>query len=58
MKRILCMVIVVLMAAAVVTRFPVKWYLPILMIAGLGAGILTGFADALIIPRIHRFGVR
>lgn len=48
----------VLMAAAVVTCFPVKWYLPILMVAGLGAGILTGFADALIIPRIHRFGVR
>ena len=41
-----------------VTGFPVAWYLPLLMLAGTGAGILTGIADALIIPRLHRFGVR
>ncbi|MDO4803240.1 MAG: Gx transporter family protein [Lachnospiraceae bacterium] len=47
-----------LMAFATVRGFPIMWYLPILMLAGLAAGILTGIADALIIPRIHRYGVR
>lgn len=37
----------------IVKGFPVNWYLPILMIAGLIAGTLIGFADALIIPRIY-----
>lgn len=48
----------VIMAYFMVTGFPVNWYLPLLMLAGVGAGLLTGIADALIIPRLHRFGVR
>lgn len=48
----------VIMAAFMVTGFPVRWYLPVLMLAGLMAGILTGIADALILPRLFRFGVR
>lgn len=47
-----------LMAYLTVRGFPVRWYLPFLMLAGLFAGILIGIADALIIPRLHRFGVR
>lgn len=39
-------------AFVIVKGFPVRWYLPVLMIAGLIAGTLIGFADALIIPRI------
>ena len=34
--------------------FPWKWYLPVLMLAGLGAGIVTGFLNRLIIPRVKR----
>ena len=37
----------------IVKGFPVIWYLPVLMIAGLIAGTLIGLADALIIPRIN-----
>ena len=37
----------------IVKGFPVNWYLPFLMIAGLIAGTLIGLADALIIPRIY-----
>ena len=39
-------------AFLIVKGFPVRWYLPLLMIAGLLAGTLIGFADSLIIPRI------
>ena len=48
----------VMTAYFMVTGFPVRWYMPILMLAGVGAGILTGIADVMIIPRLHRFGVR
>lgn len=41
-----------LVAFLIVKGFPVRWYLPVLMIAGLIAGTLIGIADALIIPRI------
>ena len=37
----------------IVKGFPVNWYLPFLMIAGLIAGTLIGLADALIVPRIY-----
>lgn len=47
-----------LLAYLTVRGFPVRWYLPFLMLAGLAAGILIGVADTLIIPRLHRFGVR
>ena len=39
-------------AFLIVKGFPVRMYLPLLMIAGLIAGTLIGIADALIIPRI------
>ena len=39
-------------AFLIVKGFPVRLYLPLLMIAGLIAGTLIGIADALIIPRI------
>ena len=39
-------------AFLIVKGFPVRWYLPLLMITGLIAGALIGLADALIIPRI------
>lgn len=37
----------------IVKGFPVRIYLPLLMIAGLIAGTLIGFADALLIPRVY-----
>ena len=39
-------------AFLIVKGFPVRIYLPLLMIAGLIAGTIIGIADALIIPRI------
>lgn len=48
----------VIAATVMVTGFPWKWYLPILMIAGLIAGLMIGIADALIIPRISIRSVR
>ena len=47
----------VIAATFLVTGFPWRWYLPILMIAGLIAGLLIGIADAIILPRISRIGV-
>lgn len=44
----------ILVATLVVIGFPWKWYLPVLMLAGLGAGIVTGFLNRLIIPRVKR----
>ena len=44
----------ILVATLVVIGFPWKWYLPVLMLAGLGAGIVTGFLNRLIIPRVRR----
>lgn len=40
-------------AYILVKGFPIRWYLPVLMLAGLLAGVLIGIADALILPRIH-----
>jgi heptaprenyl diphosphate synthase len=40
-------------AFLLVKGFPVRWYLPVLMIAGLIAGTLIGLADALVIQRIR-----
>ena len=44
----------ILVATLVVIGFPWKWYLPVLMLAGLGAGIVTGFLNRLIVPRVKR----
>ena len=44
----------ILVATLVVIGFPWKWYLPVLMLAGLGAGIVTGFLNRLIIPRVKK----
>ena len=44
----------ILVATLVVIGFPWKWYLPVLMLAGLGSGIVTGFLNRLIIPRVKR----
>lgn len=44
----------VIAATFMVTGFPWNWYLPILMIAGLIAGLMIGIADAIIIPRISK----
>ena len=43
----------ILVATIVVIGFPWKWYLPVLMLAGLGAGVVTGFLNQLIIPRVR-----
>lgn len=43
----------ILIAVIVVAGFPWQWYLPVLMLAGLGAGVLTGFLNSLMIPRIR-----
>ncbi|MCR5295182.1 MAG: Gx transporter family protein [Lachnospiraceae bacterium] len=47
-----------LLAALIVSGFPWRWYLPILMLSGLAAGFLVGIADAVIIPRIRTRGIR
>ena len=44
----------ILVATLVVIGFPWKWYRPVLMLAGLGAGIVTGFLNRLIVPRVKR----
>lgn len=44
------------MAFLIVKGFPVRWYLPLLMLAGLAAGTLIGMADAVIVPRIYPEG--
>ena len=44
----------IVVATLVVIGFPWKWYLPVLMLAGLGSGIVTGFLNRLIIPRVKR----
>ena len=44
----------ILVATLVVIGFPWKWYLPVLMLAGLGAGIVIGFLNRLIVPRVKR----
>ncbi len=46
----------VIMATIAVIGFPWRWYLPVLMLAGLAAGILIGIADGIILPRIHPAG--
>lgn len=46
----------VIMAVIAVIGFPWRWYLPVLMLAGLAAGILIGIADGIILPRIHPSG--
>lgn len=44
----------VLVAAAVVIGFPWQWYLPLLCLAGLCAGTVTGFLNCLVLPRVRR----
>ena len=46
----------IIVAAAIVRGFPWQWYLPILMLVGLAAGLLIGFADSLVLPRIYPGG--
>lgn len=42
----------VLVAVLVVIGFPWQWYLPILMLTGLGAGVVIGFLNRLLLPRL------
>jgi heptaprenyl diphosphate synthase len=46
----------VLVAVLILEGFPWRWYLPVLMLAGLFAGILVGFADRIVLPRIYAEG--
>lgn len=43
----------VLVASIAVIGFPWQWYLPVLMFAGLGAGIVIGIVNRIILPRIR-----
>ena len=44
----------ILIATLVVIGFPWQWYLPILMLAGLAAGTITGYLHSLLLPRVKR----
>lgn len=46
----------VVVAVLVLEGFPWRWYLPVLMLAGLAAGILVGLADRIVLPRIYAEG--
>lgn len=46
----------VIVAIFILEGFPWRWYLPVLMLAGLGAGILVGLADRIVLPRIYADG--
>lgn len=43
----------ILVAMIVVIGFPWQWYLPVLMLAGLAAGTVTGAVNRMILPRVH-----
>ena len=43
-------------AVLILEGFPWRWYLPVLMLAGLAAGILVGLADRIVLPRIYAEG--
>ena len=43
-------------AVLILQGFPWRWYLPVLMLAGLAAGILVGLADRIVLPRIYAEG--
>ena len=43
-------------AVLVLQGFPWRWYLPVLMLAWLAAGILVGLADRIVLPRIYAEG--
>ncbi len=42
----------ILVAVLVVIGFPWQWYLPLLMLAGLSAGTVTGILNRLVLPRV------
>jgi len=42
----------VTLAGIVLRGFPVRWYLPAMLLVGLAAGVLTGIADAVLLPRL------
>ena len=46
----------VIAAVLILQGFPWRWYLPVLMLAGLAAGILVGLADRIVLPRIYAEG--
>ena len=46
----------VIAAVLILEGFPWRWYLPVLMLAGLAAGILVGLADRIVLPRIYAEG--
>ena len=46
----------VIAAVLILEGFPWRWYLPVLMLAGLAAGILVGLTDRIILPRIYAEG--
>lgn len=46
----------VIAAVLILQVFPWRWYLPVLMLAGLAAGILVGLADRIVLPRIYAEG--
>ena len=46
----------VIAAVLILQGFPWRWYLPVLMLAVLAAGILVGLADRIVLPRIYAEG--
>ena len=46
----------VIAAVLILQGFPWRWYLPVLMLAGLAAGILVGLVDRIVLPRIYAEG--
>ncbi len=44
----------ILVAAVIVKGFPLLWYLPILMLAGLACGIVIGFLSGAVLLRIPK----
>lgn len=46
----------VIAAVLILQGFPWRRYLPVLMLAGLAAGILVGLADRIVLPRIYAEG--